>query len=154
MSAFVAADFIEQLPLAFRKGDSKVTIKEVEADNLRLLQANYQAIALGDFETFEEMLAEDVDFEILGPLTVPFLGSWQGRKQVAEAVRNHFAMLEEQCPELESVVAQGDTVVVSGRERGRYKETGHDYDVQWVQFHTFFEGKLIHMRQLVTHTRS
>ncbi|WP_254053831.1 nuclear transport factor 2 family protein [Singulisphaera sp. GP187] len=147
-------DFIEKLPQAFREGDSHVTAKDVEADNVQLLQAIYHAVIQGDLAAFADLLAEDVDLEILGPLTIPFLGSWQGRQQVTEAVRNNFATVEDQSPELQSVIAQGNTVVASGRERGRYKETGQAYDVQWVQFHTFSNGKLVRIRQLVTDSRS
>ncbi|AGA27649.1 nuclear transport factor 2 family protein [Singulisphaera acidiphila] len=154
MSEMVIMDFANRLPQAFREGDSNAMAKDVESDNVLHLQSVYQAIAQGDLAAFADMLAEDVDLEIHGPLTVPYLGSWRGRQQVVEAVRNNFATVEEQCPELQSVIAQGDTVVASGNERGRYKATGQDYDIQWVQFHTFSEGKLIRIRQLVTNTRS
>jgi hypothetical protein len=153
MSDNAMVAFINRLPEAFHEGDEKATAKRVETDNVRLLQSVYQAISRGDIQAFMDMLAEDIDLEILGPLTVPFLGSWRGRQQVTEAVRTNFAMVQEQQPELQSVVAQGDTVVAVGRERGRYSETGLEYDVQWVQFHTFRGGMLSRIRQLVADTR-
>jgi ketosteroid isomerase-like protein len=153
MSDNVMVAFINRLPEAFHEGDAGATAKDVESENVRLLQSVYQAIARGDIQAFMEMLAEDIDLEIVGPLTVPFLGSWHGRRQVTEAVRTNFAMVQDQQPELQSVVAQGDTVVAVGRERGRYCETGQEYDVQWVQFHTFKGGMLSRIRQLVADTR-
>ena len=68
---------------------------------------------------------------------------------MTDAVRNNFAMLEEQRPVLKSVVAQGNTVVATGREQGRIRETGQDYDVEFVQFHTFDGGLLVRMRLIV-----
>jgi ketosteroid isomerase-like protein len=144
--------FLNRLPKAFHEGDEKAKAKDLETDNVRRLQSVYQAIALGDIDAFMDMLTEDIDLEIVGPPTVPFLGSWRGRQQVTEAVRTNFAMVQEQQPELQSVVAQGDTVVAVGRERGRYSETGQEYDVQWVQFHTFKGGMLSCIRQLVADT--
>lgn len=154
MSGIIVNDFIDRLGHTFREGDPNAAAKTIEADNVRLLQSIYQTIIDGNFAAFADMLAEDVDLEILGPLAIPFLGSWRGRQQVAEAVRNNFNAVEEQHPELQSVIAQGDTVVASGRERGRCKATGQTYDVQWVQFHTFDGGKLVRTRQLASNTPS
>ncbi|WP_406693533.1 nuclear transport factor 2 family protein [Singulisphaera sp. Ch08] len=154
MSATLIADFIDRVPQAFREGDPTVTTKDLEVDNVLLLQSLFQAIAQGDFAAFAELLAEDVSMEILGTSTIPFLGAWQSRQEVAEAVRTNFAMIEEQRPMLRSIVAQGNTVVVEGCEQGRLRGAELDYDVQWFQFHTFSGGKLVRMRQIVTDTRS
>ncbi|SIO17426.1 hypothetical protein SAMN05444166_2826 [Singulisphaera sp. GP187] len=154
MSDAIVTAFIDRFPDAFSEGDPKVMDKKVEAGNVLVLQSLYRAIAQGNFTAFVNMLAEDVGIEILGTSTVPYLGSWQSRQKVAEAVRNNYAMVEEQQPVLQSVVAQGDTVVAAGCERGRNLVTGQRYDIQWVQFHTFRDGKLIRMRQLVTDTQS
>jgi ketosteroid isomerase-like protein len=45
-------------------------------------------------------------------------------------------------------VAQGDTVVVLGHEKGRFRPTGRDYELHWVQFFTFRDGKLARFREL------
>lgn len=153
MSGIAVNSFVDRFQQAFHHGDPEATAKPSEAGNVQLLQSIYQAIIDEDYEFFANMLAEDVDLEIIGTPSVPFLGSWQGRSQVAAAVRSNFGALDEQAPELLSVIAQGDTVVISGRERGRYKATGQGYDVQWVQFNIFEDGKLIRARQLVTDTR-
>lgn len=120
---------------------------------MQCLQSLYQAIARGDLAAFAEMLADDVDLEIFGPPDHPFLGRWRGRQQVADAVRANFAMIDAQEPELQSLVAQGDTVVAIARERGRFRESGQDYHVQWVQVHTFRDGQLVRTRQLVAELR-
>lgn len=153
MSDNAIETLINRLPEAFHEGDEKATAKDVETVNVRLLQSVYQAIGRGDLQAFMDLLAEDVDLEIVGPLTVPFLGSWRGRQQVTDAVRTNFAMVQEQQPVLQSVVAQGDTVVAVGHERGRYSETGQEYDIHWVQFHTFKGGMLSRIRQLVAESR-
>lgn len=119
--------FLDAVDRAFRDGDPEHAAKWAERDNVRLLQEQYRAIGQGDMAAFAGLLAEDVEFEVLGPAEVPFRGRWQGRQAVAEAVWRNFAMLEDQRLEVCSVGAQGDTVVVVLRERGRVRATGRDY---------------------------
>jgi len=152
MNAHIVTRFIDRVPLAFQEGDGQAADKVAEADNVRRLQATYRAIAEGKFADFAAMLHEEITLEIVGTPSVPFLGSWQGKQIVAEAVRTNFGMLEEQEPELHTVVAQGDTIVMTGREQGRIRGNGQSYDVQFVQCHTFRAGQLFRVRQVVIDT--
>ena len=68
--------------------------------------------------------------------------------QVIEATRQNFALVEEQRPEIQSVVAQGDTVVVLGRETGRFRPTGREYEMHWMHHYTFRGGKIQQIREL------
>jgi ketosteroid isomerase-like protein len=56
--------------------------------------------------------------------------------------------VEEQQPEILAVVAQGAVVVVTARERGRYRATGRSYDLHWVQLFTFRQGKVVRVREV------
>jgi ketosteroid isomerase-like protein len=67
---------------------------------------------------------------------------------VLEAARNNFQLLEDQKPEIQTVVAQGDTVVVMAREKGRFAATGKEYESYWVQLFTFKGGKVIRIKEL------
>lgn len=80
---------------------------------------------------------------------MPISGRVQGRQAAAEAVRRNFGYFDEQQPTILDVVAQGDAVVVTGREQGRYRPTGRAYDVHWVQLFTFRQGKLKQFREIV-----
>jgi ketosteroid isomerase-like protein len=116
-----------------------------------LLEQQYRAIGEGRFATtFYDSLAEDVELEILGPPDCPFLGRWTGRDQVYAAVERNFGLIETQLPLIESVVAQGDTVVVIGRETGRYREPAAEYRVAWVQVMTFAGGRIQRLQEFVT----
>ena len=150
-SATAITHFLDSVDRAFRHGDPEIDAKRSEQENVRLLKEQYRAIGQGDMEAFASLLAEDVEFEVLGPPEVPFLGRWQGRQPVAEAVWRNFGMLEAQRPEVGSVVAQGDTVAVVLRERGRVRATGKDYAFECVQLHTFRDGKSVRVRELVVH---
>ena len=142
------ARFIDTLFEAFHEGDANVASKSEEENNVRRVEEMYRAIARNDFEALGESFADDVSLEIIGPPTSPMTGFHQGRQRVVEATRNNFAQLEAQRPEIQSVVAQGDTVIVVGRERGRFRPTGRDYSLSWMHQFTFKGGKVIRIREL------
>jgi ketosteroid isomerase-like protein len=148
MGINVDQQFFDSFHTAFQQGDTNFASKSEEADNIRLVEQMYRLIAQSDFEALGETLADDVVFEVVGSLGNPLVGYAQGRKQVVEAPRKNFQLLEDQKPEIQTVVAQGDTVVVMARERGRFAATGKEYDFYWVQFFTFKEGKVIRVREM------
>ncbi len=57
---------------------SEAAAKPGEAGNVQLLHSIYQAIIDEDFESFANMLAEEVDLEIIGTPSVPFWSSLAG----------------------------------------------------------------------------
>jgi len=63
-------------------------------------------------------------------------------------VRNNFAQVEDQQSKIQSVVAQGDIVVVVAYERGRLRQLGRHYEVHWERIFTFREGKVARFRQI------
>ncbi len=148
MNPVVIATFIEQLPTAFRKGDPGASTKRPEAENVRLLQEQYRAISRHDFNAALAYFADDVEFEVLGPQNLPIAGHWHGRAEVATALAKNFALLADQQPVVHDLVAQGDSVVVFVRERGRFLPTGQGYDVTFVQMFQFREGKVVRIREI------
>jgi ketosteroid isomerase-like protein len=148
MERLEAQNFIDQLVAAFHDNDDHAVEKAVEAANVALLQDLYRTIARGDFASLHDHFAEDIRMEIVGPSAVPFVGQWQGARQVAEQIASNFSHIEEQRPAIDSVVAQGDMVVVQAREEGRYRATGRSYQIHWVQIFTFRQGKLQQFREI------
>jgi len=110
------------------------------SDPQTILHRIYGAIVQGDFSAFGEHLTDDIELHIhgLGPLD----GTWRGRDDVVAATRRNFAALESQKPEVENMIAQGDTVAVLLRESGTIKATGQTYSVRGVQWFTFSNGKI------------
>jgi ketosteroid isomerase-like protein len=140
---------ILRLSRAFEEGDPAAPSKATEAENVRLIQESFQALGAGDIDGFTDLLHDQIVLEILGPASVPFERRLSGPRRVAEAVRSNFAALEDHRSDIQSVVAQGDTVVITGRDRGRYRQTRQPFDVHWVQTFTFRDGKIASFRQLV-----
>ena len=140
---------IEGIAEAFREGDPLVEHKPSESANVSIIQHQFRCIALGDFDGFAETLADDIDFEIVGPVDHPFTGRWRGREALREGVARNFSVVEQQRHRIESVVAQGDTVVLVLREQGRFRTTGRHYDVCFVQVFTFRDGKAVRIREYI-----
>ncbi len=144
----VVARFIERLGSAFEEDDAGAAVKAAEASNVWLVQESYRAIARGDFAGFLDLLAEDVEMEFVGSPRMPFTGRWRGREEAVRAVRDNFSEVEEQRPEVQSVVAQGDVVVIVARESGRFRRSGHPYETHWVQIFTLRDGRIARFRQI------
>ena len=147
MDADVIAQFGERLMPAFLEGDPAAGTKHGEAENVRLLREMYLAIGRGDFAALAQAFAEDVELEVLGPAAIPFVGRWQGRQQVLEALAQNFSHLEDQRPEVLAVFAHGDKIVVELRETGRVRATGKPYDLRAAQLFAFREGLLARFSQ-------
>ena len=144
----IDTQFIDSIPAAFRQGDGKADAKQEESANVRLVERIYRIIAADDFDALGDVLADDAVLEIIGPPGVPFVGNYPGRDLVIETTRRNFSEVEAQRPEILSVVAQGNTVVVVGREQGRFRATGQEYEVDLMNQFTFRDGKLAHIREL------
>ena len=135
--------FISELRPAFEADDRQVASKAVEGENVSRIRAIYEAIRQGDSTSFSDALADDVEFELVGPADSPMTGHWRGRDEVLAGSAQNYARLQDQRPELVAVIAQGDQVVVIGREKGLIRATGREYEVPWMHLFTFREGKVV-----------
>jgi ketosteroid isomerase-like protein len=148
MSQLSVSSFLDRFHAAFQEGDPLAAQKHMEAANVRRLQEMYCGIARGDFQAFIDALTHDVELEIVGGPGIPFTGRWKGRDVVVSATRENFSQIEESRPVIQSIVAQGDSVVLCCREQGRYRATRQPYDVHWVLIATFRDGQIVRAREL------
>lgn len=135
-------EYLASLRAGFLGGDATAATKTQESANVRYLEELIEAIGSGDLETIGKLLADDVRLEIHSHGALPFLDTAEGKAEFLHALRFNFGQLRNQQPRIESVVAQGDTVVVIGREQGELVETGATYDVHGVHRYQFRDGKL------------
>jgi ketosteroid isomerase-like protein len=112
-----------------------------------VLHAAFDAIIQGDFEAFGQSLADDVELSIRGLGALD--GWWRGRADVVAAARSNFALLAEQKPEIEGIIAEGDRIAVLLRESGIVKSSGQPYSVRGVQWFTFAGGKIRKIDEIV-----
>jgi len=116
-------------------------------ENLALVRAHYEALTRRDREAALATLAEDVDWEVMGPSSIPFAGPRHGRAAVGEFFAIIGRTVEVELFAAERMIAEGNTVVVFGRERFRVKATGRAWDVAWVQVHWIADGRIRRFRE-------
>jgi len=139
--------FLEALEQAFFDYDPAAADKGAEADNVRRIRRAYAGILGGNIQDFVDLLHDDIVGQIHGPASGPICGKWEGKQNFLEAIGRNFSLFDEQNPRIEGVVAQGDLVVVLARETGRFLPTGKTYDLHWVQYFHFKDGKIAHFRE-------
>lgn len=139
--------FLEHFLTAYQCNSTDATARAREEANVRVVHAVYEALGRADLPGFAARLADDVVLEILGPPHSAIAGRWQGRDEVLQAVIRNFAQFADQYPELEHVVARGDSILVVAEETGRYLPTGEPYDVWWLQAFVVRDGQITRVRQ-------
>jgi ketosteroid isomerase-like protein len=110
------------------------------AANQQTLHQALHAITEGNYDVFGDALAEDAEMEILG--TGPMDGLWRGGEAIVAALRSNFALLDEQEPEMEKMLAHDNYVVVLLRERGVFKADQRPYEYRAVIWYTFDGGRI------------
>lgn len=142
------SQFIDGLTGAFNAGDANFAEKRSEAQNVQKLQSLYRALTSGDFKAAIAAMTDDVEMEIKAPAELGFVCHARGGEQMLAALQQNFSQVEAQQPEVVSLVAQGDTVVIIAREKGRIRPTGRSYDLHWVQQYEFRNGKIARFMEL------
>ena len=75
----------------------------------------------------------------------------EGIVELRAALEQNFAAVDQQVPQITNVFAEGDSVVLFGRESGRMVATGRPYDVEFVQRFTFHDRQLADVRIIAAH---
>ena len=115
-----------------------------ERENVRTVRRLYACFfGQGDIPGTLRLLTDDVEWWLAGPAGDPALGRhWHGREQVGRFLAAFPETLEIQAFEPRTFVAQGDTVVVLGRELARVKPTDRLCETEWAMVFTLRDGKI------------
>lgn len=111
-------------------------------DNKRTVQAIFEAFGHGDIPAVLEHVSEDVTWKAPGPEVVNYFGDRRGHAGATEFFVQLGTNVDFEHFEPGAFVAEGDRVVVLGRERGRVKGTGKTFDNEWALVFTFDGGKV------------
>jgi ketosteroid isomerase-like protein len=133
----------------FQSGDLKAHEKADEACNVRLIQELMLAIGRNDLSGAEGLLTDDVELDIRTSVDLPFIRTAKGKEQFLEAVRQNFGELQDQQPNIEAVVAQGDTVIILAQEQGELQKTCARYQVQGMHRYVFREEKIALVQEFI-----
>jgi ketosteroid isomerase-like protein len=121
------------------------------ARNIAAIQRLIDAIGRGDVDAALREAAPDVVFQIFAPPEFPWIRRAAGVDALRAAITHNFDSVIDQQPEISTVSTQGDTAIFLGRERGRVRETGQAYEMEFVQRFQFRDGQLVNIKIIAAH---
>ncbi len=121
---------------------------EMSQENVEVVRSFYEAIRRGDVGTVLGLMDPQVEWneaenflyadrspyigpdQILNGVFMRLMSEWEGFKAIPE-----------------QFIGMGDTVAVTGRYQGTYRETGKSVNAQLVHVYTVKDGKLVKFQQ-------
>jgi len=121
-----------------------------EQENVQVVQKLFAAFGQASIPAALDILAEDVDWQSPVSRSPPSEISWtrprHGRAEVAEFFTELSEKMQIERMETLEFTAQGDRVVVEGKNRGNVRSTGRTYEHDWVMVFTVRGGKIVKHR--------
>jgi hypothetical protein len=111
-------------------------------DNVVLIKKMYAAFGLGDVQTILDSITDDVEWVNYGPSSIPYAGSWRGRSQVGEFFQAIGSSTTGGKVMPDTVVADSDTVMATGRYIATVRNNGAEIDVPIAHVFTIRNGKV------------
>ena len=140
LTSDIHARFVDDDPAPERK-----TLEQVRVDAVGDLLA---CLVQGDLDGFLAAMSPDVDVSLHTTHTQDWILQAKGREAVREMVVRNFDVMTDQTFDTEGIVAQGDSVVMFGRERGNWKSNGEPYDFSIAYRFTFRDGLVNKISQI------
>lgn len=109
-------------------------------DNKRMIRRLYESFLSGDVESVLEVLADD--FEWNAPGGAPYNGIRHGRDQMRDFFEQLRRWVRVDQMDIDDVIAEGDTVVVIGRQRATVLETGRHFETPWAHVLKLRHGRI------------
>ena len=121
-----------------------------EQENVQVVQKLFAAFGQANIPSALGILAENVDWQSPVRRSPPSEISWakprHGRVEVAKFFTELSEKMQIELMETLEFTAQGDRVVVEGRNRGSVRSTGRTYEHDWVMVFTVRGGKIVRHR--------
>jgi ketosteroid isomerase-like protein len=120
-----------------------------EQKNIELVQQAYGDYARGDFDHLLSCMTPQVDWEIPD---VPGL-SFTGKRHGSDQVRQYFQLANDDMRVREftpkEFIAQGNKVIVLGYGAWTAKNSGQDFESDWVHVFTIEDGRIAAFREFM-----
>ena len=119
-------------------------------DNLQVVEAIYKGFETGDMDAILNSMSEDIVWLHPGkPEEIPFAGRFDGKAGVQRFFESAFAQIDVVEQKIHSIEASGDKVIVIGYERMRVKDTGKEYQSNWIHMYTLADGEVIAFEEFI-----
>ena len=106
----------------------------------------YAAFSRADVAAILEMVADEVDWEFVGPESLPYSGRRRSRAEVAAFFAAIAQADEIHVFEPREFIDAGEHVTVLGWEQSKALDTGREFSSEWVHVFTVREGKVTRWR--------
>jgi ketosteroid isomerase-like protein len=116
-------------------------------ENIQKVEQMYAAFGKGDLPTLLNSVADNVDWQVLGPASIPQSGPHRGRKEVESFFGKVATSYDFQKFEPREFIAQDNTVVCLGYYAATLKKTGKRFEAEWAMAFTFRDGKVVKFRE-------
>lgn len=120
-----------------------------EQQNTALVQDAYAAYGRGDVEHVLACMSPQVEWEIPAVPALAFTGKRHGRDEVADYFRQVVEKQDLRAFTPREFIAQGDKVVVLGHGAWTAKDTGQDFESDWVHVFTVKDGRIAAFREFM-----
>ena len=110
--------------------------------NAQLVLSLYEAFRRGDIQYILDCCTDDVEWITEGPATIPYVGRYLGRAEVASFFQALATTQIEAKVTTDKVIAQGDLVCTVGRYATTVKATGKRVDSALAHVFTIRDGKV------------
>ena len=152
MESVTIASFTARFDAAFAAGDPQAGAKSHELSRVNAVRQLFETLGRGDMAAFLHHLHPDVELEIAAPAEFPWRRTARGLDELRSAVEYNFGVVQDQDPRLVSITAQGEVVVVVGRECGRIRYSGAHYHVYFTYQFTFLDDKVHRIMEIAAAT--
>lgn len=112
-------------------------------ENKQCIMDGFEEFESGDLPHMMERFHDDAEWISPESESVPFAGSFHGRREIERFFAELVASTEPVRFVATSFIAEDDKVVVTGEATWRVRATGAHYDSLWVNVFTLRDGKII-----------
>ena len=121
-----------------------------EQSNIQLVKDHFAAFGKQDIQAALSFVADQVDWQSPVTFNPNIKMAWAKKCTSKEEVAEFFTRLDQQLVpgsfEIIEFTAQGDRVVVEGRNKGTIRCTSNDYVHEWAMIFTIKNNKIIRHR--------
>jgi len=111
-----------------------------------VVQQAYEAFGRGDIAAMEKMIANVVDWEVVGPANLAYAGRRSTPQQVGDFFRAIPQSDDIHAFEPREFIEAGEHVTVLGWEDTTAVDTGKRFQSEWAHVFTVRDGKIIRWR--------
>lgn len=111
----------------------------------------FNGVKSGNTEMVMDSLSDDVEWINMQPVEgvsdiLPWTGTYQGKEGFGKAFGVYLSVVDVKLNEPQVLIAEGDQAAVKIHEIGTCKETGRDFEINFVIWMEIARGKIIRFK--------